>query len=192
MKVIYIFDLDGTIDKDVIKGKNVDTLCEEIVDKYYKHSDFYILTARRLDDFNNNENECMSYNIPTKLTKLFRDINQDKMHRWFYYNNNIDDTLELVKDFLHKRGLLDEALKFIKLKRDNSDSAANFFMGIQKMLQIEDIMVNYKYQPIQIRFFDDASYNKKAYDFYKHYINPYFEIVKFHGGKDKPVFTFGK
>lgn len=187
VKVIYIFDLDGTIDKDEIKGGNVDKLRHDIINKVTNYdSDFYILTARRIDDFKD-ENDCMCYNISPKLTNLFYDINQNKRHRWFYYNDNIDITLNRVQTFLKKNRLLEDALKYEKVKGINTNKAANFFMGIQKMLYIEEIMGNYKYQPIKIVFFDDASYNKRAYEFYKRY-NPYFEIVQFHGGKDKSVF----
>ena len=125
VKVIYIFDLDGTIDKEEIKGENVDKLRHDIMNKVTNYdSDFYILTARRIDEFKD-ENDCMCYNISPKLTNLFYDINQNKRHRWFYYNDNIDITLNRVQTFLKKNRLLEDALKYEKVKGINTNKAAN-------------------------------------------------------------------
>lgn len=192
IKGIFIFDLDGTIDKDVLNSPNkINKIYQGILDTHNtRDSEFYILTARRLNDFKN-INDCMCYNIPKKITDLFKLINQNKIQkgiRWVYYNENIDETLTYVKQYLTKLGLINKALKYANVK--DADDAANFFMGIQKMLQIEEILDKYKDKMVSISFFDDASYNKKAYEFYQKYINPNFEYVQFFGGEDKPVFYF--
>ena len=169
VKGIFIFDLDGTIDKDVLNSPNkINKIYQGILDTHNtRDSEFYILTARRLNDFKD-VNNCMCYNIPKKITDLFKLINQTKTQkgkRWFYYNENLDETLAYVKQYLSELGLIDKALKYAEVK--DADDAANFFMGIQKMLQIEEMLDKYKDKMVSISFLTTQVIIKKHTNFIK-------------------------
>lgn len=186
MKPILIFDLDGTIDNEVLHNQSKKNKVMEIMKECNQNNGYiYIVTARRSKDFNYSLKTVFSYNIPSDIVKYINDLNKDKSYRWLYYNKNIDIPQENTYNLLNHKKKFKEYNLFTS--QHNVD-IINFNMGIQKMLHIHEIINRHKNEEFYVVFFDDALYNKQAWDFYKTHINPDFKAIYFIGGKNKNVF----
>lgn len=186
--MILIFDLDNTVCKNTLytaeKVNYVVNLIRNLVKT--QHAKLYVVTARRLTDFND-EYDLLSYNIPTKIVQLFTELNKFRNERWLYYNDHDNHCHIVSKDVLRQSGKYYHNLSYLMVKKLDKEM---FYYGIQKMVQINEILSKYKkYPKLEVIFFDDASYNHHAWIYYKMFVNPYMRDLKFIGGKDKPVFT---
>ena len=187
MPDIIILDIDGTIDKDVLKGKLLQEVLELFKEAYRSGAYFYIVTARRLSEFKKKEQDLLNYDVPKPILDFIHCATRKSPGRWLYYNKNLEEPIENVTTVLFHKNLIDFQKGYVKrIKEDD----LNFTMGLHKMLQIEEIINKHSGDTKHVFFFDDAKYNYDAWKFYSKYINPKFEHLNFIGGKNKAVFKF--
>ena len=187
-KTILIFDLDGTICSTTLNSPaKVREIVKMIWNYVYHHNgSVYVVTARRLSDFDNNEYKLLSYNVPTEIVNLLKTINKNKLERWLYYNDHDEHSNYATYNVLSSGNKLNEYERFIKSSNKPLD-VIHLNLGMQKQKQIEEILRKYPGN-IQVFFFDDAAHNKYAWYFYSTHINPHFKHINFIGGDDQPVF----
>lgn len=185
-KTILIFDLDGTICKSTLNTPSKVNRIVQMIQKYvhYKNGSVYVVTARRLSDFKS-EYDLLSYNVPKEIVNVLMSINKNKMDRWLYYNDYDDHSNQTTYQVLHSENKLNEYNNF--LSSSYKPDLTHLNLGMQKQMQIEDILHKYPAN-VQVFFFDDARHNKYAWLFYSDHINPHFKNITFIGGNDQPVF----
>jgi len=198
---ILVFDLDNTICKSSIKGGNVNEFLKKLYEHLQPHGRVYVVTARRRveDGETISLNEILSYNVDKRIVDALRRYNNDRQLRdWLYYNDNEDEIVPTVEYVMRQRGQLDLVEKTIPVGQDDDPESAkiNYYMGIIKMLQLEDIIqkeLRYGY-PIYVQFFDDSEYNLHAFRTFVEVLrNPIIsKYVHFKGGTGKPVFDGGQ
>lgn len=189
MPDIYILDIDGTIDKDVLKGKILQKLLYRFKKAYDAGAYFYIVTARRLNEFNYNEHKLLSHNVPQEMVDFIYYVTRKSTGRWLYYNKNLSEPIDKVTPILYFNNVLQYERNYVK----NNEEHMNFTMGLHKMLQIEEIIAKHSKligdNASHVFFFDDAKYNYDAWEFFYTYLNPKFRYMNFIGGRNKAVFT---
>ena len=191
---ILIFDLDGTIDNQSLTHEKLDSVFNAIYENFLKGGLLYVVTARRLCDFQD-QFQVLKYNIPQKLIDIILHVNNNASHRWLYYNDDLDHPQIEALKLLSKN----QKIKHFENHCEKMDRhIINMSMGIQKMIQIEEILNLAPKKQIlvdsvssnkkRVYFFDDSNDNFLAYVYYTTYINPSMKRVSFVGGFDRAVF----
>lgn len=184
--VVFIFDLDGTICKDTLNSRQkLNYVLNMIREAHHNNGHIYVVTARRLSDFNNDEQKLFTFNVPKEITDLINMLNRYKTTRWLYYNNNDDHANQITISHLARHGKIRVYDQYMTLFNFLRWELLN--LGYQKMVQIDEILSRHSSDHL-IYFFDDASHNKHAWGFYFTHINPRLSDVNFIGGEDKKVF----
>jgi hypothetical protein len=188
---ILIFDLDRTIDSQCMRYKPRE-IVKKLLEACRQHNwHVYVITARRLEDFDYEPLELFSYNVPSDLVTEIMHLNRDKHHRWLYYSRDMDEPEDKVRRYIfgfpHIRDSYHE-----DLVKDRSDDP-NYKLGLLKMMQIEEIishhaLMNENFDYRNVYFFDDSRINKECYDWYTNNMNKYLRFINFIGGNNKSVF----
>jgi hypothetical protein len=210
-KKIIILDIDKTIDQNCQTNQLIQLLDTASYNEWY----VYVITARRLFPYYKGDiHELLKYCVnPVVYGKLYN-INFGKdIKEWVFYNESRESPIDVLMKNKNKK--LKNAIKnigenfFTRLKnkvipsiKDNDlrsyalDTANvdfwSFCVGINKMLQIEQIIKKlketYKEIPLSsVYFFDDSSVNVDAWRFYSN-INTNFKYLHFYGGANRCVF----
>jgi hydroxymethylpyrimidine pyrophosphatase-like HAD family hydrolase len=188
---IIILDIDGTIDTDVLKDRSMrNQVLAYLRQAYTSGAKFYIVTARRLNEFKGNEHDLFTKYVPKDIYSFLYSVNKNRKDKWLYYNQNIDEPNRKVLKLLETYNSLIEPYENqpIKLTKTDDSELVNFNMGIHKMIQISEIVNKYP-QNKRVIFFDDAKYNKEAWEFYYKYIDGNFKYLNFIGGNNRAVFN---
>lgn len=183
--MIVIFDLDNTICNYTLNSQEKINYIKNMI-KYYKvtyDAKFYVITARRLENFNGSTLNLLTYNIPNDIINLLLELNKKRNDRWLFYNINDTDPEYSTTNLLNLFNKHSHFNHFLQSKQLNRDY---LYHGIKKSLQIDEILSKYP-QGIPVLFFDDASHNRHALEFYTTFIKPMKNITMY-GGQDKPVF----
>ena len=197
---ILVFDLDYTICKDTISNKNVDKFLNMLTDHLGPYGSVYVVTARRQieDGEKMTLHELLSAHVNKKIVNFLIEYNkrqQRSLEDWFYYNRHEDDIIPAVEKVMRQRGVLNLINRTIPKDDEDDDPESRkmtYYMGIIKMLQLEDIIQKeLKYEvPIYLQFFDDSEYNFHAFRVFVEVLKNQLitQFVHFKGGTGEPVF----